>query len=134
MTPIAHIRSTVIDCPDPHALAAFYRGLVGGEIVHDDPDDPDWVVVSDHGRHRIAFQRADDYQPPRWPDPAYPQQLHLDFTVEDPDAAEAHAVALGAVKAVVQPDDEKSFRVFLDPAGHPFCLCVGEPEGLRPIA
>ncbi len=130
MTPLVHIRSTVIDCPDPVALAAFYRDLVDGEIVSSEPD---WVVMSDHGRTRIAFQRAAEYLPPRWPDPAYPQQLHLDFTVEDPDAAEAHAVALGAIKAVVQPDDEKSFRVFLDPAGHPFCLCVGEPEGLRPV-
>jgi len=131
MTGIAHIRTTVVDCPDPRRLAAFYRDLVDGEIIEDKED---WVVLSDQGRHRIAFQKAADHRPPRWPDPEHPQQLHLDFTVEDPDRAEAHAVALGATKATVQPDQEKGFRVFLDPAGHPFCLCVDEPAGLRPLA
>lgn len=41
--------------------------------------------------------------------------------VDDLDEAEA-AVALGAVKHDHQPGT--SFRVFLDPAGHPFCLCT----------
>jgi len=133
MTPVVRIRSTVIDCPDPQRLAEFYRDLVDGELLKPDPDD-DWYVVSVHGRHRIAFQGVEDYRPPRWPDPEYPQQFHLDFTVEDPEAAEAHALALGATKAAVQPGEDEDFLVYLDPAGHPFCLCTGEPEGLRPLA
>ncbi len=32
-------------------------------------------------------------------------------------------LALGAVKTGVQPEPD-AFRVFLDPAGHPFCLVV----------
>ncbi|GAA3240810.1 VOC family protein [Actinocorallia longicatena] len=131
MAAIAHIRTTVLDCPDPRGLAAFYRNLVDGEII---ADDGEWVVLSDQGRHRIAFQRTPDYLPPRWPDPAHPQQLHLDFTVDDLDEAERLTLAIGATKTAHQPDDGKSFRVFLDPAGHPFCLCVGPPEGLRPLA
>jgi hypothetical protein len=63
-----------------------------------------------------------DYQPPEWPSQERPQQFHLDFLVDDLDTAEAAAVELGAVKAEHQPGT--SFRVFLDPAGHPFCLCV----------
>ncbi|MEO5877345.1 MAG: VOC family protein [Streptosporangiaceae bacterium] len=127
MTAIARMRSIVLDCPDPHSLAAFYRGLLGGAIV---TDEDDWVTLSVAGRTRVAFQEAADYRPPRWPDPAHPQQLHLDLTVDDPDLAEAQVLAIGATKAAVQPD-EKHFRVFLDPAGHPFCLCVGKPEGLE---
>jgi hypothetical protein len=51
-----------------------------------------------------------------------PQQVHLDVMVRDLDEGEREALALGAAKAEHQPGT--TFRVFLDPAGHPFCLCV----------
>ncbi|NUR94484.1 MAG: VOC family protein, partial [Kribbellaceae bacterium] len=51
-----------------------------------------------------------------------PQQLHLDVMVRDLDEAEREVLAIGATKAEYQPGT--TFRVFLDPAGHPFCLCV----------
>ena len=40
-----------------------------------------------------------------------------------PSAGEAAVLELGATKHDHQPGT--SFRVFLDPAGHPFCLCDG---------
>jgi Glyoxalase-like domain len=46
----------------------------------------------------------------------------LDFLVHDADAAEARVLAAGATKFDVQPGDH--FRVYADPAGHPFCLCI----------
>jgi hypothetical protein len=51
-----------------------------------------------------------------------PQQIHLDVIVDELAAAEAAVLDLGATKPEHQPGT--SFRVFLDPAGHPFCLCV----------
>ena len=42
--------------------------------------------------------------------------------VDDLDVGERAVVELGATKAEHQPGT--TFRVFLDPAGHPFCLCV----------
>jgi len=57
---------------------------------------------------------------PRWPDPAFPQQFHLDVMVDDIDEAEPKALALGATPL---PSEEDGFRVYADPAGHPFCLC-----------
>jgi hypothetical protein len=51
-----------------------------------------------------------------------PQQFHLDFVVDDLDEAEAAVLELGATKADFQPG--KTFRVFLDPVGHPFCFCL----------
>jgi Glyoxalase-like domain len=48
--------------------------------------------------------------------------VHLDVMVRDLDDGEREALALGATKAEHQPGT--TFRVFLDPAGHPFCLCV----------
>lgn len=125
MAGIARMRSVVLDCPDIRVLAEFYRALLGWEIEYADYDSDDpWVTLSQGGEIRVCFQRATDYRPPRWPDPEYPQQLHIDVTVDDMDAAEKQVLALGAVKAEVQPSEDDSFRVFLDPAGHPFCLCV----------
>jgi len=45
---------------------------------------------------------------------------HLDIHVDDLDAAGAHAMDAGAALAAYQPQDD--VRVYLDPAGHPFCL------------
>ena len=46
-----------------------------------------------------------------------------DVAVDDLDAAEPEVVALGAIKAADQPTPEE-FRVYLDPAGHPFCTVL----------
>ncbi|TPN06629.1 VOC family protein, partial [Mesorhizobium sp. B2-3-3] len=56
-----------------------------------------------------------------WPDPAHPQQFHLDFAVPDLDRAHEQVVALGAT-VLDEGDGCRSWRVFADPAGHPFCL------------
>lgn len=117
---IATLHSFVFDCPDPRALAEFYKELLGWEIVRDDTD---WVVIGDGGPVQMAFQHAADYVPPVWPQPDHPQQAHLDVTVADLAEAGERVTALGAVKHHHQPGDEKGFVVYLDPAGHPFCLC-----------
>jgi hypothetical protein len=41
--------------------------------------------------------------------------------VDDLDAAEKAALDAGATKAEHQPEPDR-WRVFLDPAGHPFCV------------
>ena len=127
MSGIARLRNIVLDCPDIKLLAEFYRDLLGWEIVWADYEAEDgWVTLSGGGFPRLCFQRAADYRPPRWPDPDHPQQIHIDVTVDDMDAAERQVLELGAVKADVQPSEKDEFRVFLDPAGHPFCLCVDQ--------
>src|SRR5690606_186456 len=119
--PIARMRSVVLDCPDALALAEFYRGVLGGEITSVEDD---WEVLLVDG-WRLAFQQADDLAPPTWPTGERPQQFHLGVTVDDVDAAEPRVLALGATKHEVQPGEaeDETFRVYLDPAGHPFCLC-----------
>lgn len=118
---LARMRSVVLDCPDPRGLADFYRGLLGGEIT---VADDDWVVLVVDGL-RVAFQLSEHFAPPTWPTGERPQQFHLDVTVVDVDSVEPHVLALGATKHPVQPGEAAgdTFRVFLDPAGHPFCLC-----------
>ncbi len=116
---IARFPSVVIDCPDPAALAEFYGALLGWPVDLSD----DWAEIRAEYGQLIAFQQVEGYVAPRWPTQEVPQQMHLDVVVDDLDAAEPQVLALGATKAEHQPGE--TFRVFLDPAGHPFCLCLG---------
>ncbi len=119
---VGRAHHVVLDCPDPEALAAFYAALLGLPITFRSDD---WVVVAaDETASGFAFQRAPDHQPPRWPDPAHPQQVHLDVMVDDvPDAA-LSVLALGATAL--------RDGVYADPAGHPFCL-VPRPGWAPPV-
>jgi hypothetical protein len=115
---IARFPSIVLDCPDPAPIATFYGALLGWDVKLSD----DWADVrADYGQC-LSFQKVDDYTAPDWPGQDLPQQMHLDVTVEDLDSAEAAVLELGATKHEHQPGT--TFRVFLDHAGHPFCLCV----------
>ena len=124
--PIAQSITTMLDCPDPIALAQFYSEVTGAPIAQVTEVDgrPHWVVIGTEGRAVLAFQWVDAYRRPQWPDGAVSQQMHLDIDVLDLDEAERVVLDLGAVKADVEPSSnpQENFRVYLDPAGHPFCL------------
>ncbi|MFE3249358.1 VOC family protein [Streptomyces sp. NPDC059209] len=111
-----------LDCQNPAAVAEFYQGVLGGEISHDYED---WWVLCVPGGARIAFQRAPGHRAPEWPRAdSNSQQAHLDFAVADMAAAQEKVLALGATALDLDDDGGKrGFRVFADPAGHPFCLC-----------
>jgi catechol 2,3-dioxygenase-like lactoylglutathione lyase family enzyme len=120
MTPRMAVSAVVLGSPDAGALAGFYRGLLGWEI---EQDEPGWVKLrSRDGGPGLSFQTEPHYVPPVWPARPGDQQMqvHLDIAVEDLAAAGQHAIAAGAVLAEHQPQDD--VRVYLDPAGHPFCL------------
>ncbi len=114
---IARWPSFVIDCPDARVLASFYGALLDWQVQ----GSADRAEIRTHGQC-ISFQQVRNYTPPAWPSQQLPQQMHLDVMVEDLDAAEAAVLELGATKHEHQPGTR--FRVFLDPAGHPFCLCL----------
>ena len=83
-----------------------------------DDSDPEWATLTSADGQRIAFQLAPDHQPPRWPDPARPQQMHLDFdvpTVEDAERAQQEVIALGATFLHDSRGERSGFRVFSDP-------------------
>jgi len=111
-----------MDCPDPRGSAAFWSQLLGQPVTYDSDD---WVVVAaDDRTSGLAFQLAPDHVPPRWPDPARPQQLHLDVMVDDLEVAAGEVLALGATRL--------EGPVFADPAGHPFCL-IPRPSWAPPV-
>jgi predicted enzyme related to lactoylglutathione lyase len=117
------LSQTVLDCPDPLRLATFYSALTGLEIeAFDDlsPEEVTGVDLMNDGQPTLRFQRVENYQAPVWPEGPRPQQLHIDFAVDDLKEEERHALSLGATLAAFQPGER--FRVFLDPVGHPFCL------------
>ncbi|MEQ7128735.1 VOC family protein [Actinopolymorpha sp. B11F2] len=108
-------------------LAAFYCELLGMKVVYEP-----WLLIAD-GAGSAFFLAFDgdgwnDRRPPRWPDPEFPQQMHLDLGVPDVDTAAELATGLGATLLA----DSGSFRVYADPVGHPFCLY---PDGStdRPV-
>lgn len=119
MPPQLKLTAITLDCPDPQALAAFYRQATGLELHP--KSNGDFAGLTREDGLFIGFQRVDNYQAPHWPDQAAPQQSHLDFAVDDLDEAEALLLGLGAVKPEYQPGGDR-WRVFTDPAGHPFCL------------
>lgn len=115
--PVMELFAVTIDAPDPAALAEFYAALLGTDVGYSGPEGA--LVSGESGS--LMFQAVSEYNAPRWPDPAYPQQGHLDIIVDDLDAGEARATELGATRL---PGAGERFRVFADPAGHPFCLTL----------
>jgi len=124
---IGRMHHVVIDGPDPLTLAQFYSAILGLPVTYHDED---WVVVAQNDTSSgIAFQRAADHKRPRWPDPNFPQQFHLDIMVDDVAQAESEVLALGARRL---PAAKPTSHVYADPAGHPFCL-ITRPGWAPPI-
>jgi catechol 2,3-dioxygenase-like lactoylglutathione lyase family enzyme len=113
--PVMGLFAVTVDAPDAAALARFYAALLGMEVTYEGPEG---ALIAGDGKS-VMFQQVSEYNPPRWPDPAYPQQAHLDISVDDLDAGETRALELGASRL---EGGGETFRVFADPAGHPFCL------------
>ena len=105
-----------IDCPDGAALARFYAPLLGMKVTYEGEEG---AMISADGQPSVVFQNVAIYNPPRWPAPGYPQQVHLDVAVTEIGEAEQQALELGATRL---PGSGDNFRVYADPAGHPFCL------------
>jgi hypothetical protein len=124
---IGTFQCVVLDCPHPLELARFYEVLLGGEVNRPDPrwsTDDHWATLHLPDGQVIAFQHAPDHRPPSWPDPGPPRQFHLDIDVPDLDAGEREVLAAGAV-LLERGAADRGWRVYRDPAGHPFCLVTG---------
>ena len=116
------ITAIVLDSPNARELAGFYERLLGWPRR---AEEPGWVALrAPCGNTGLSFQTEDRYVRPRWPAAPGDQQMmtHLDIEVDDLAEAGAHAVAAGATLAEFQPQEH--VRVYLDPAGHPFCLWI----------
>jgi len=124
---IGKLQCVVVDCPDGPGLARFYQALLGGTVNQADPRwavDDDFCTLHTESGIVLAFQHVTDFHAPQWPDSAHPQQFHLDLEVPDLNDAHAQVLELGAM---LLQSDPRGWRVYADPAGHPFCLLQGPP-------
>src|SRR5271166_4144113 len=102
---IGWIREVVLDCAEPWMLARFWAGLLGGTPVEWYPG---WVTLEPppHGQ-RLSFQATGT------PLAEYTSRVHFAVLVEE------HVSPRPGPAGEPVP-----WRVYRDPAGHPFCLVV----------
>ena len=128
---IAHLAYTALDCDNPIELADFYSKITGWPVepLGDyPPADVTWLeLLDDKGFTKMGFQKIENYQKPTWPTGGLPQQAHIYFHAKDLDIAEMQLLEIGAVKAEFQPKPHR-FRIFLDLAGHPFCIVQSDHD------
>ena len=118
--PVATLAMITLDCADPEASAAFWSSMLGWEVA---AAEPEYAMLTGPA-HAVGFGKVEDYAAPTWPNEQGGKQFHFDLAVDDIDAAQSRAVALGATVPADQPGD--TWRVLIDPAGHPFCLTPKE--------
>jgi predicted enzyme related to lactoylglutathione lyase len=115
-------RVLMFDAADMASESRFWAGVLDGTVkVYDR-----FHMVFVEDKPLLGIQLAPDHIPPDWPDGAQ-QQIHLDLWVDDFEAAHDEVMSLGA--RLLKPEEEvtpksvDNFRVYADPAGHPFCIC-----------
>ncbi len=115
--------SVVLDCSDPASLAEFYRGLLGGKVGALGAGTAELRV---HGQ-LLSFRGVADYEYPKWPD-SHPEYVRLDLAVREFAASHTLVTSMGAVPLdpveAPAPGYDRPYRVYADPAGHPFSLCL----------
>jgi hypothetical protein len=116
----------VVECPEPRVLTDFYCAILGMSVYESmrgwDSDPDGWVVVGRDGKKGLTFQRSEGRT-------SLDPTQGSDILVDDVEEAERSVLALGASRT---PNDrETGFRVFADPAGHPFCLVYGRSSHPR---
>lgn len=107
-----------LDCAEVTPVADFWKAALGYEEVAGDGES--YAMLRGKDGPALGFGKVEGYQPPGWPDEHGGKQFHLDLAAEDLDAETERLVGLGATLAEPQPGE--TWRVLLDPAGHPFCV------------
>jgi|GEM_PF-569350 hypothetical protein len=118
----------VLDAVEVSVESAFWAAMFNGNVFDDDREFH--CVLDESGRFVIGVQHAPHHKAPDWPLETIQQQIHLDLHIDNPHAAHEKAVLLGA--RLVQPAEslevDRGHQVYVDPAGHPFCLGWGHPS------
>jgi len=115
MTTIAML---TLDCAEVTPVAEFWKAALGYEQVAGDGEN--YAMLAAAAGPALGFGKVEGFRPPGWPNEHGSKQFHLDLAVDDLDAAAAKCVELGATFPDEQPGE--TWRVLLDPSGHPFCL------------
>lgn len=121
--PVARLAMVTLDCRDAEASATFWSEVLGWEVTASG----DGYAMLQGPDHALGFGSLPDHDPPTWPDTRGRKQFHFDLAVTDLNEAERRCVGLGATLPDEQPGE--TWRVLVDPGGHPFCLTQAESWG-----
>ena len=114
---VASLKMVTLDSSDARRDAAFWAAVLGWDIAHEQDE---YAMLKGPDGAALGFGTLADHEPPTWPNDHGTKQFHFDLGVDDLDAAAARCVELGASLPDEQPGE--TWRVLLDPSGHPFCL------------
>jgi len=121
---VVRLAGVTFETADPSPVASFWARVLGTTTRIVDTDDQVVIGVPNAGL-TLGFIRLEDFRSPTWPEPTYPQQVHLDIPVYDGNVAAELMGELGAVRL----PSSGSCPAYADPAGHPFCLCTNPQSG-----
>ncbi|RLL69527.1 VOC family protein [Streptomyces sp. Z26] len=120
------LTSVIIDAADIEKESSFWHRLLGGSLT----PTPTHHFIQAPGLPVIVVQSAPGHIPPNWPE-GTPQQVHLDFGVDELATADRTATDAGATRLRptdgIPPETHTGSRVYASPAGHPFCLRSTRP-------
>lgn len=121
---IAALKMVSLDSSDARRDAQFWATVLGWEIAHAQDE---YAMVKGADGAALGFGLVEGYQAPAWPNPNGTKQFHFDLAVDDIEAAAGRCIELGATQPAEQPGE--TWRVLLDPSGHPFCLTLAANWG-----
>ena len=112
--PIGQWSHVVVDCDDPERLATFWTAMLAVEVAFR------WnqyvmLKPAADGQPALAFQQVPEQKTGK-------NRVHLDFFVDDLDAAQARTEALGGTRVHDVEQDGVRVRVMADPEGNELCL------------
>ena len=105
--------STVVDCHDPEALAAFWCQVLGYQVVFRNEREVD-IAPGPASFPGLAFLRADNRKTVK-------NRLHIDLNPADQQAEVQRLLALGATRIDIGQGDPE-WVVMADPEGNEFCV------------
>jgi predicted enzyme related to lactoylglutathione lyase len=116
---IATLKMVTLDSGDARRDAEFWSAVLGWTVAHAQDE---YAMLTGPDGVAIGFGTVADHEPPGWPNERGSKQFHFDLAVDDLDAGADACVELGATLPDEQPGE--TWRVLLDPSGHPFCLTL----------
>ncbi len=111
------LKMITLDCPDPRVSGAFWAELLGWDVA---ALEDEYAMLTGPGGVALGMGKVADHQAPGWPNDKGSKQFHFDLACDDIGAVAERVTELGGTIPDEQPGE--TWKVALDPAGHPFCL------------
>ncbi len=109
--------SVVLDCADPHSLAAFWAEVL--EVHKLDWTHEPYVVLGpqDGRRPYLILQRVSEPKDAK-------NRMHIDVYASDPEAEAIRLEKLGARRLGAVEEHGAAWVVMADPEGNEFCIVL----------